>query len=205
MSTEIQKITDFDENLSLLPGQFDDSVKLRAVLSQLNTQAKDVEDAIFEVRDEFWLETAAGVQLDVVGSIFNAAREGRTDEVYRAFLQASAGNVFSGTPEEIIDYLINILGFSNARYSPGGVHAPAEFYIRTDDYNLDPELLNTLSPAGVGGFFSAQLRPVSSIDDDIVAVSSGKKIVAVYRVEFDVLVTELGEEIETETGKKIIV
>mgnify|MGYP001400044218 CR=1 FL=1 len=204
MSTEIV-IKNYAENTDLLPGQFRDSIKLRGVIESFNDQSGDLETALFEIRDYFWLYNAVGAQLDVIGSILNFDREGRTDSEYRVFLQTQAGNIFSGTPEDIMSALKNLYGLNSAFYSPGGVNVPCEYYIRTDSDDISNSILDLLSPAGVRGFFVSQLVPVSTPENNIISVSSGYNIVTIFRFTLEVLVTELDEEIVTETDENIVV
>jgi len=113
---EIQKITDYNYNLNLMIQQYKDKPKFKAILEANNVQANDLETALFEIRDNFWIETAEGVQLDTIGIIVNEKRLGRNDTDYRDAIKSRIIiNNGSGEPEIII------FAFTNF-YNAGVVH-----------------------------------------------------------------------------------
>ena len=127
--------------------QYKNSPRLSSIIETANDQANDLETAIFEVRDLFYLPTAEGVQLDIIGYIFNTFRQpGESDTDLRTRIQISASSRFSGTPEEIITAIIVIFGGTYANYIP---LYPAGFFIATDAI-LTNEQIEKLAPAGVG-------------------------------------------------------
>ena len=71
---DIQKITDYNYNLILMIQQYKDKPKFKGIVEGMNDQANDLETAIFEIRDNFWLDTAEGVQLDVIGIILQSGK-----------------------------------------------------------------------------------------------------------------------------------
>jgi len=56
----IQKIADYNESLSLFLTQFKDSTKLQGIMQAANNSANDIETALWEIRDNFYLDTAIG-------------------------------------------------------------------------------------------------------------------------------------------------
>lgn len=111
MSKEIVQITDYNINLDLLISQYKNKENFKGILQAQNSQANDLEDAIFEVRDEFWLSTAEGDQLDIIGSIHKETRQGRNDTDYRAAINVRIVlNNGSGEAETIIKALTDLFG-----------------------------------------------------------------------------------------------
>ena len=105
MSGEIVQKTTYSDILDLLLEQYKDSTNLKALLEIEAVNDLAVEDALFEVRDCYWLSTAVGVQLDVIGSIVRVPRQGLSDTDYRAAITANTVINYSGSPEEVISYL----------------------------------------------------------------------------------------------------
>lgn len=100
---EIQQIHDYNYNLILLIQQYKDKPKFKGLVEGMNDQANDLETAIFEIRDNFWLDTAEGVQLDVIGLIVGEDRLGRSDADYRDAIKVRIViNTGSGEGETII-------------------------------------------------------------------------------------------------------
>jgi len=172
--SELVKNTDYDEVvLSKIMEQYKNAPILNSIIKTSNEQAGDFEDALFEVRDLFYLPTAVGVQLDTIGFIFNTFRIGtETDALLRDRIQISASSNFSGTPEEIMTAVIVIFGGSYANYTP---LYPAGFTISTD-VALTQQQIEHLAPAGVGLGVYANL--VDAVGNDIVD-ANGNSIYAI--------------------------
>ncbi|MGD8707106.1 MAG: DUF2612 domain-containing protein [Nitrosopumilaceae archaeon] len=132
-------------NAELLISQFSDSDKLKSIVNAANARADDIETAVFEIRSEFDLDVAVGVQLDILGSIFNEDRDGRTDTVYRTAIKSKGANQFSGEPESIISILTSTFLATYVHYRP---FYDAKYYISTD-IDISSEDLVPFSPAGV--------------------------------------------------------
>lgn len=149
MGIEIVKITDYDVILELLIQQFKDKPNFNGILQALNAQAEDLETAIFEIRDNYWVDTAEGDQLDVLGAIQNESRLGRNDTAYRAAILARIGvNNGSGEFETIINALINLFGATVAQLKNAG---NANLYIWTDLTLVETDFnkLQSIVAAGV--------------------------------------------------------
>jgi hypothetical protein len=152
----IEQITDYSVNLVLLQEQYKKSNKLIGIIEADNDQADDLEKALFEIRDEFYLSTAVGVQLDVVGNIFNVNREGMNDNDYREAIESRSTLVGSGEPEFVIKTLLSIYGATYVNYIPAYPTVPAAYYLQTDA-TMDIESLRTISPSGVEPAFYGYL------------------------------------------------
>jgi len=111
MGQEIVKITDYDQILDLLIQQYKDKPKFVAILEAMNDQADDLESALFEIRDNYWLSTAEGDQLDVIGEIQGESRQGRNDTDYRTAIESRIIlNNGSGEFETIITAFTDLFG-----------------------------------------------------------------------------------------------
>lgn len=166
MTKEISKINDYDVNLTLLIQQYKDKPKFKGILEAISDQADDLETAIFEIRDQYYIDTAEGVQLDVLGEIQDIAREGRTDTDYRTVIRAKIiVNNGSGEFETVITLLTEVFGASFARLQNMG---NANLLIWTDlviTVEQFETLLNTIA-AGVGLYVSfGSSNPFVFFDD----------------------------------------
>jgi hypothetical protein len=145
----IEKKTDQDADLKLMLGQYKNSTNLKKIIASTNQQAQDLEDALFELRDLFYINTAEGVQLDVIGKIFKADRGSLNDADYRILIKTKASLIGSGEPEFIISIMTSLYGASYVNYTPS---YPAGYYISTD-VSITVHELEMFSPAGVGVSF----------------------------------------------------
>jgi hypothetical protein len=162
--SEIEQKTDYSTGLNLLLAQFKNSIKLRGMIDSAYDSADDLEKALFEIRDEFWLDVAVGTQLDTIGEIFNEGRNGDVDADYRLRIQAKASLVASGEPEGIIAILKSLFGATYVTYIPGWPALPATYYIITDG-TITLAILEKYSPAGVQPLL---LEPLRFEDDDSI-------------------------------------
>jgi len=150
MAIEIIKITDYDVNLQLLLQQYKNKPRFKSILEASNNQADDLEDGLFEIRDDYWVTTATGVQLDTIGEIVGEERNGRNDTDYRqAILFRIQTNYGSGEPETVIFVFTNIYGATNCQLLFVG-NATLQVYT---DVIIDSQQFNDLLdiiPSGVG-------------------------------------------------------
>lgn len=149
------------------------SARLWSIIAAAGLEADSIEQALFEIRDNFYMTTAEGVQLDTIGSIFGVPREGLGDDDYRGQLVIRAASFFSGTPEDIISACANLLGGTSTQFVP---MFPAGFTLFTDA-SITKASLEILAPAGVEVFLGdfivdAVLDPITdAISDPLVSVS----------------------------------
>ena len=173
MSNIIQK-TDYSTDLDLFLAQYANSTKLKGLVDSTYDQADDIEQALFEIRDEFWLSTAAGDQLDIIGSIFDETRNGDADATYRIRIESKAGLNASGEPEKIIEALKTLFGATFVTYIPGWPSQPASFYIITDAVITIVQLIR-YCPAGVQPYIIESLKYE---DDDPIELQDGNYLYA---------------------------
>ena len=156
MSRELVKITDYNYNLEFLLSQYADSQNFRNLLKSSSALFDDIEEALFEIRDLFFIDEATGRQLDIIGSIFFEERGGRDDADYRLAIKGVAAFTNSGTPNNIISILEDIYNVEVLDYSlPPDQPATYSIIIKQNPNNerdVTASILDILSPAGVQGY-----------------------------------------------------
>ena len=148
MSKEIVKITDYNINNNLLLEQFKSKSLFIEICKTISESSKKLEDAIFEVRDEYWIETAIGIQLDNIGNIVGITRNGRNDTEYRKAIKVQINvNNGSGEPETIITAISGIYGATKVQLigKNGILYIWTNITLVADDYTNIEKLI----PAGV--------------------------------------------------------
>lgn len=123
------------------------STRLKGWISSSLVQADDIESGLNQIQDGMYLATAAGVQLDLLGRIYNVFRQGRLDADYRKAIQAVAATAVNGTPDEIITFLRVAYGIEG-KYVP---EYPGSFFIEPPS-SLTMSQLQAMAPAGVAAF-----------------------------------------------------
>lgn len=101
----LAEITDVcGEGLDLLLAQYQDSPRLKSLLCAFLNQIQLLETATYNVSENVLsIETAEGVQLDLLGEIIGEGRDGQTDDEYRDDLRVRVlVNKSNGTREEMI-------------------------------------------------------------------------------------------------------
>jgi hypothetical protein len=169
----LEKITDYNEKLSLFLTQFQDSTKLNGIMSVVYNRANDIETALFEIRDEMSVDMAIGAQLDILGRIFNEDRQGRNDTDYRAAIQQKGVTIYSGEPEGIIDILKSIFEASYVYYH---TLYPGKYYVVTDLSITEAEL-NSISPAGIKGGHGYY---IIDQEDNYIIDQEGDYLIAIF-------------------------
>ena len=200
--SEIIQITDYDSNtLNKLLEQYKQSPNLKSIIQSANISANDLEQALFEIRDEYYISTAVGVQLDVLGIIWGVAREGLVDADYRAKILAKMAVTNSGEPESIISLLKILFGATFVLYQP---FYPAGFYIFTDGTITIAEL-EVVSPSGVQGLLLGQIYD-GALHPNFLVDEAGNVICGVFppAEKFD-LVFEDGASFALEDGDTLTV
>lgn len=158
MSTvpEMQKIEDYTALLQpRVLSQYHQSKRLLGIMEAGTLQADEVEEAMFQIRNGFFLATAVGVQLDTLGKIYRESRKGRTDAEYRDAIRLRAATAISGTPDEIIMFLRNFVAGTptDIEYHP---EYPGKYIVTTADDSF-ASVLDAVSPAGVKGLMGSPI------------------------------------------------
>lgn len=146
----LEKIPDYKVNLDLIMEQWKRSPNLLGIISAALNRGNDMEDAIFEVRDLTNLNTAVGINLDVLGKPWNEFRENRPDEEFRNAIKQKKLEFYSGTPEEIISILKGSYGATFVKYSTG---YPGKYRV-VGDGTISQRELENISMAGVGSWLA---------------------------------------------------
>lgn len=144
----MDKITDYKINLDLIMEQWKNSPNILGIITASLNRANAMEDAIFEVQELTNLDTATGINLDVLGKPWNEFRESRSDVDYQIAIKLKKLEFYSGEPEAIIEILKASYGATFTRYSPD---YPGKYRMLSDSIITQNELDN-ISMAGVTGF-----------------------------------------------------
>ena len=196
---ELVKINDYNELLEFLISQYSDSENLKGIIQGVLENANDIETALFEIQDEFYLFNALGAQLDVLGIIFVVERDGRIDPVYRQLIQEKAILHYSGEPEAIIEAMKTVYGALWVKYRHGV--DDSSYYIYTDITGVLSSALNPISPSGVQGFFE---KPIVDGLGQFLVDASEKLICSVIEIETLFLTDALGVPLVDANNKSIV-
>ena len=148
-----------------------------------NPQYEELEQVNFDLIEKRWLDTAEGVQLDVLGEILDIERFGRDDESYRTLLQLKVKiNVGSGTPELLIESVKLLYNATTVNYIPA---YPAGVTIEQDGTSA-LFILNNLIAIGGNNFVTTSgdnlvIRQPDTVAADLVdtVVPAGVKVTIV--------------------------
>lgn len=124
------------------------STRFKGMLGAQLDQAQDLEGMLFELRSGLFLDQAIGVQLDLLGRVYNETRQGKSDDDYRTAIRVKAATVVNGTPDEICTFLKLAFGFTSVAYTP---EYPGAFFIEPPS-TLTIRQLERVSPAGIGAY-----------------------------------------------------
>lgn len=136
--------------VSRLTSQFGNSPKLKAFVEAMVGPLTTVEQAADDLREQRWIDTAVGAQLDGVGYIVGELRQGRTDDEYRLAIRFRVFiNISKGTPGDLINGLHFLTAPTDAQYM---VSYPASAMLFTDGYYVGSSIqaaIQDLSPAAI--------------------------------------------------------
>lgn len=129
------------------------------LLNALMASVQDVENALQQLLTQRTIDTATGVQLDVVGRIVGQTRDGLADADYRRYIRARiAAHRSNGVPEDLIRVAALVLGLAKGTKGVVLVRAieDASFILEIHDQAVDvttatalQELLLSATSAGV--------------------------------------------------------
>jgi len=193
------KIDNYNQFLDLLLYQYTDSTNLRGIITGFLENADDIETALFEIQDEFYLADAVGAQLDILGIIFGVSRNGLFDALYRKAIQEKAILRYSGEPETIIELMQSIYGATYVQYRL--CTTPGKYYLYTDISWVLASQLNPISPTGVQGFFE---KPIVTGSGAFLVDATGHLICSVVEIETLYLVDALGVPLVDAQNRNIV-
>lgn len=103
MSEAVKILDHAGEAIKRLVTQFKGKPRVEALTGALARPNQDLEDTLFDLLEQRWIDTAIGKQLDGIGEIVGESRKGKEDEPYRLAIKAKIGqNNSKATPEDII-------------------------------------------------------------------------------------------------------
>lgn len=179
MATPAKIVSFVKRGLELVVTQLRGKTKFEALLSSYLAEIDEIETALWEIQENRWLDTAEGEQLDGLGRILGARRNG-DDEQYRLRLRARILILLSsGTIPQILR-VFRLLVDADATITYTARY-PAAYQVRVSNQALEDYALTELSlaltetcPAGV----NAQLLYQVSEDADTFTFSSGSSLEA---------------------------
>ena len=142
---------DFTDYVELLPLQFKDSENLIILLDIYLEQVEQLNKAQQELSTlSTNIDTSEGYQLDLVGNLLGAYREGRGDSEYRDYIRfVISVNTGSGSPEDVISFAKTVTKSNRVRYWEDDT---LNVIIEVDGKTIPSNLTNTIdnvTPVGV--------------------------------------------------------
>lgn len=139
-----------DKFLPKLAGQFENSPKVKALVSAILSFFSDIEAEADLLKTERWIDSAVGKQLDGCGAIVGEPRNGREDDAYREAIRFRVFvNISSATPSTLIKSLKFLTAPDDCQYLEA---YPATALLFTDGYFVSPNIHNQIqeiAPAGI--------------------------------------------------------
>ena len=134
------KINDhIQQALDRLLEQYRNKPRIEGLISCFTEQIQDLEDVIFALPEDLTIETAIGVQLDLIGTIVQQDRLGFSDTIYRALLRAKIGeNISTSTPENVINVTALLTGANLVHFQE---YYPAGYGVSVST-DIDPTLID---------------------------------------------------------------
>jgi Protein of unknown function (DUF2612) len=147
---------------------------LEQLIEILSAPFQRLDEAAVQVRDGYDVDTAIGVQLDVLGKLVNQKRDGHLDDVYRRYIRARiAVNKSSGKHEELLNIARLVLGSTD-----GNVwirtRGNAEMILEVHDLPCDDDTAAALVEM-VGSAVSAGVR--------VCVVTSRRALSSMFRFD----------------------
>lgn len=103
-----------DRAVSRLAMQYRGKARVEALVRALATRTQGLESALGQLLSERGLDTAAGAQLDVLGSVVGVARGAFDDATYRIWLRARIRlNLSSGGGDDLLELFRLVVEASN--------------------------------------------------------------------------------------------
>ncbi len=141
------------------------------LLDVYSRQIQDLEDMFFELIEKRFIDDAVGAQLDGLGRIIGAPRNGLADEPYRVQLRVQIRiNRSSGTVEDIIS-VVALLATNPVHVR---IFPPASFVVTLNDAvaTVPVELAAPVGNARMAGV-GTSIEFTQSDDDDTFTFASG--------------------------------
>lgn len=147
-------------------------------------QIQELEQVLNDLGSKRAINTAEGIQLDLIGELLNRPRDGRSDADYRILLLAKiAKNVSQGTPEDVITVFKILSASSRVQLGDGHVgeiYLLADHALTQDDVNFLMREMLFVDSAGV------RLQGVGSFDPDDSFAFDGSNLAKGFSSVYDV-------------------
>jgi hypothetical protein len=170
--------------LALLPSQFAESTKLRALISAFADAAQDIEDDTWACIEDRMLDTAEGAQLDQYGRVLGQPRDGLSDDDFRALLGI---RILANRSNGQADIILRVVaGLLDPERLTNGVeytrHGTAEYRVSweaddatsADRLALIVKILDEITPAGVAYTAVEGKKPAFRFDTENYGLDQGQ-------------------------------
>lgn len=117
---EFEKINDYSiTTQNIIPSRFSGKPGYEVILSSSDKQLNDLDVSGESLCCDMWIDTAEGVNLDIIGNYVGLQRFGRDDGSYRSLIKLKIDiNVGSGQPELLIRAVKELYGATVVHYIP---------------------------------------------------------------------------------------
>lgn len=103
--------------LSRLTGQFTDKPRICGLVETMVEPLEELESDLFALKDQRWINSAVGKQLDYCGYLVGITRQGRNDDEYRTAIKAQVlSNVSSATAGDLIEGVRFLTNATDSQY-----------------------------------------------------------------------------------------
>lgn len=156
----LEQILDYDIIVDQIRTQFfADTNVIEGIAKGDDPQYNELEQAFFDILNNVWLDTAVGIQLDVLGEILDVPRAGKDDASYRTLLELKTRvNRSYGQVNLILDAVKILYQATTALYIP---NYPAGFEIQHD---------------GTSGLFLLEDLVTLGTAENIITISGSENI-----------------------------
>lgn len=142
-------MTIYDKVVKLLPEQYKSAENLNKVLSIFGDEVDELLTAIAQVKASLYINSAVGIQLDLIGVIIDLKRNALTDETYREeIIFKIFQNVSIARVEDLIFILKTVTQATLIVYSDD---PPAAYTIYTDGSTINGNLNDFMDKVSGGG------------------------------------------------------
>jgi len=188
------------QGLNRVLSQWENSPNIQGLFKSYLEQMGVLEDVLFQLLEERGIYEAIGVQLDVIGALFDEDRKSRTDEQYRTGILKQIALLQSDGTTEVLMQAFRTATASNfvdfIEHPSGDVHAWLG-----DGYNHDTFAdLRPLVAAGVNFRIYADFQFDSFIADEVIQIPSTLEIDTLDTIEVqDELSNKFDLQVQAET------
>jgi hypothetical protein len=164
--------------------QYKGKPTIEALITAWVGQVQELEQILIDLSTQRSIDTASGIQLDLIGELLNKPRNGRSDADYRILLLAKiAQNISRGTPEDVIA-VFKILT-SSSRVQLGDGHL-GEIYLLADHVLSQDEVNFILQEMIFVDSAAVRIQGVGSFEPDDSFAFDGSNLAKGFGSIYDV-------------------